>query len=261
MNKPLLQLVTSIYNCGERLKMFLDCISNQTYENIELIIIDDCSTDPLTREIINDFTLGKMEFKKKFKFIQNSKNLGLKRSFQKGLDQTSAEYIAFPEADDWIDYDFYEILMDTILKNEADVVEGLLLTHNLYTYCSEEKLNSLGKKISNCEEDLIYNREFKDLFGIEYDYTHSWYYVFNRKILSHNSTKPRFTNAIKYAAYPPFFFNYRECKVTPDKMSYYILFEEQDRIYSKALFNEAINFIESLATDIKKKYLGENNES
>lgn len=256
--RPLLQLVTSVYNGGERLKMFLDCISNQTYENLEIIIIDDCSTDQLTKDILNDLNTGKLEFKKKFKFVQNSKNLGLKRSFQKGLDLTYAEYIAFPESDDYLDYNFYEVLMDTILQNQADVVEGLLLTHNLYTGCDDNDLTDIDKKIRDENISLVFNHEIKDQLNLDYDYTRSWYYMFNRNILCHNSLKPNFMNAVKYAAYPPFFYEYKECKVSPDKMSYYILFEEQIRSYNDVLYHEGFEFLESLTNDVKRKYLGTN---
>ena len=46
--KPLLSIITSIYNGGDDILRFLQAISNQTYENIELIILDDCSTDKRT---------------------------------------------------------------------------------------------------------------------------------------------------------------------------------------------------------------------
>ena len=45
MRKPLLSIVSSIYNGGDNLKEFLRCISNQTYENIEVVLVDDCSND------------------------------------------------------------------------------------------------------------------------------------------------------------------------------------------------------------------------
>ena len=46
-NKPLLSIVTSIYNGGEALKQFLQSVSNQTYDNIEVVLVEDCSTDRL----------------------------------------------------------------------------------------------------------------------------------------------------------------------------------------------------------------------
>lgn len=230
--RPLLSIITSIYNGGQDLLKFLQSISNQTYDNIELIIVDDCSTDELTKSIIDDFINKRIEFKKPFTFIKNNKNLGLVKSFQKGLDKARGEYFAFPESDDYLDEDFYEILMNTILAKKANVVKGLLLFE--YT----KPLNSVNKDIEDNKikedkeivslfDNIILPIAIKDSDGriISYimpDITYSWFYVFDKNILQFNSKKLSFKNAMQYGfSNAPFYAKYIETKVPLSASSFY----------------------------------------
>ena len=95
---PLLSICTSIYNSGNKLYRFLDSISNQTYPNIEVILVNDCSTDETTLQILDDLKSKKFVFNKPFKVIDNDINLGILPSFQKALDNATGDYFAFPES-------------------------------------------------------------------------------------------------------------------------------------------------------------------
>lgn len=238
LNKPLLSIVTSIYNSKDRLKLFLDCISNQTYENIEVIIIDDCSTDKQTLEIEKQLLEKTLVFNKKFTFVKNKKNLGLLKSFQKGLNLAKGEFIAFPESDDYIDKNFYKIGMDYLLKYNSDVVKGLML----YKYLNSEKIDLKP-------EDTKYDNEFS-AFNIDLDYTTSWYYIFNRKILTKNKKKPCFLNAILYASCRDLYLEYKECVIPPEVNSYYICYSENKK--HENLTKEWKYFIKQLKINIIK---------
>lgn len=228
-NKPLLSIVTSIYNGGEAFGQFLQSISNQTYENIEVILVDDCSTDKTTLGIINDLESGKLEFKKPFKLIRNSKNLGLMESFQKGLDNAIGEYFAFPESDDILDLNFYEVLMKEALTfGGIDVVKGLLLNR----YNKKRAFIFNEKDAIEIPEACIFANETLPLIMrnsngqiISYimpDVTYCWFYVFSKNILKDNSNKPLFKNAVLYGFNPsPFSVKYIESKISLDKASFY----------------------------------------
>lgn len=250
-DKPKLQVITGIYNGGERFRTFLDCISNQTYDNLELIIIDDCSTDKLTLDIINDLLNKKIKFDKPFYFIKNEKNIGLEKTFQKGLDLSTAEYLAFPETDDYIDADFYEVLMDTILTANADVVEGLLL----------ERFFNEDKPLFTEEEPMFDESSAQVMlvrYGFELDYTHSWYYVFTRHFLKQNGDKPTFFNAVKYAISSIPFYEYKSVKVPLETGSFYIYNNDYFKCYTPEFFNkgtlgeEQIRLFREFADDIEK---------
>lgn len=99
MHDPLVSIALCTYN-GERfLRQQLDSLVNQTYKNIEIIAVDDKSTDH-TYSILE-------EYRKRFKFIkvfQNETNLGFRKNFESALSKTSGEYIALCDQDDlWRD--------------------------------------------------------------------------------------------------------------------------------------------------------------
>lgn len=233
MQKPLLSIVSSIYNGGDNLKEFLQCISNQTYENIEVVLVDDCSTDKKTKEIINDLETGRIEFKKPLKLIKNIKNLGLFKSFQKGLDNATGEYFAFPESDDFLDLDFYEIMMDEIIRyNGIDAVKGLMINNYsaedlLYGNDEYMKEHSNEQEIISVIEKVALPIPVKNSTGqiISYimpDITYSWFYVFSKALLLEGSTKPIFKNAIQYGfSNSVFTSKYKEKQISLDKASFY----------------------------------------
>ena len=76
-NKNLISVIMSAYNNENTIKQSLDSILNQTYKNIEILVIDDFSTDT-TFEILKDYSL---KFKN-LKIFQNNENIGLTRSLE-----------------------------------------------------------------------------------------------------------------------------------------------------------------------------------
>lgn len=228
-NKPLLSVVTSIYNGGKAVLGFLQCISNQTYDNIELIIIDDCSTDEETIKIVESLESKEFVLNKPYKLIRNDKNLGLMESFQKGLDNASGEYFAFPESDDLLDLDFYEVMMNEVINNNGiDAVKGLLL--NIYNEnrpfsTDEDIIEGEYSRINWIEEELplaVRNSAGRIVSYIMPDVTYCWFYVFSKQLLKDGADKPLFKNAVLYGFNPsPFSIKYIESKISLDKASFY----------------------------------------
>lgn len=91
----MISVVMSVYNTEKYLEEAIDSILNQTYQDFEFIIVNDCSTDR-TWEILKDY-------EKRFssiKLINNTENLGLTKSLNKALAIAKGEYIARMDADD-----------------------------------------------------------------------------------------------------------------------------------------------------------------
>jgi glycosyltransferase involved in cell wall biosynthesis len=116
MNAPLVSVIVPIYNVELYLEKCLDSIINQTYKNLEIILIDDGSPDNCGK-ICDEYALKD----KRIKVIHKS-NGGQSSARNAGLDVAKGEYIAFVDSDDYIDLRSYEELLDIALKEEADIV-------------------------------------------------------------------------------------------------------------------------------------------
>ena len=94
-NSNLVSVVMSAYNSESSIAESIESILNQSYQNIEFLIIDDCSTDK-TAEIIESY----LEKNKNIKFTKNKSNLGLTKSLNILIKKSSGQYIARQDADD-----------------------------------------------------------------------------------------------------------------------------------------------------------------
>ena len=99
MSNPKVSIIMGIYNCESTLKESVESIINQTYENWELILCDDCSNDN-TYEIAKEIA---SKYPKKIKLLKNDKNLTLAPTLNKCLEYVSGKYIARQDADDFSD--------------------------------------------------------------------------------------------------------------------------------------------------------------
>ena len=110
-----ISVIIPVYNSEKFLKKCLDSIINQTLNDIEIICIDDGSTDKSLR-ILNNFADKDNRIT-----IINQKNSGPSAARNKGIENAKGEYIGFVDSDDWIDLDFYEKLYNSAKKHDADV--------------------------------------------------------------------------------------------------------------------------------------------
>ena len=112
-----------IYNVKNYLAKCVDSILNQTYKNLEIILVNDGSTDG--SEIICE------ELKKKDKRIRiiNQKNGGLSSARNTGIRNANGKYIQFVDSDDWIDYECIEELHNCIYKDNSDIsICGIIMS-------------------------------------------------------------------------------------------------------------------------------------
>lgn len=117
MNKELklISVVMSVYNSEKTVSQAIDSILNQTYSNIELLIMDDCSDDQ-TYEILKTY-------EKKYMFIKvfrNDKNIGLTKSLNSLIKKTKGSFIARQDGDDVSYKDRFEKQLNFIEKYNLD---------------------------------------------------------------------------------------------------------------------------------------------
>ena len=109
MNK-LISVIIPIFNVEKFLTACIDSVLNQTYENIEIILIDDGSTDTCPQ------ICDKYEKKDSRVTVIHKENGGISSARNAGLDASHGEYIYFLDGDDYIDKYSFEILMKPILN-------------------------------------------------------------------------------------------------------------------------------------------------
>lgn len=109
---PKVSFLIPCYNAEEYLTKALNCVVNQTYKNLEILTIDDGSSDK-TLAILKQFA----EKDNRVKVIQNETNLGLIRTLNKGIDLATGEYIARFDADDLIDTNRIELQINLLNQN------------------------------------------------------------------------------------------------------------------------------------------------
>lgn len=115
MKQNKISVIVPIYNVEKYLKKCLDSIINQDYKNIEIILIDDKSTD-------NSLKIAKEYGKNNsnVKVLSNSKNSGLSFTRNRGIEESTGDYISFIDSDDYIPTNYYSSLIASASK--ADVV-------------------------------------------------------------------------------------------------------------------------------------------
>lgn len=122
-HQPSVSILVPCYNVEAYLRECLDSIVNQTLTDIEIICINDGSTDG-TLGIIKEYAAKDKRIK-----IIDKENEGYGKSMNRGLDAATGEYVGIVESDDWAEPDMFESLYTIAKENDCDVVKS-----NFYEY-------------------------------------------------------------------------------------------------------------------------------
>lgn len=149
MVKSLLSVVVPVYNGEEYLQQCIESIQTQSFRELEIILVDDGSVDasPVLCDMLAD----------KDKRIQviHKKNAGAAAARKSGLEQITGDYVAFVDADDWLERDFLEKMMTEAIQNHADAVVGGFKTFSNDTYKSIRQTMEIGEyNRQRCEQKL-----------------------------------------------------------------------------------------------------------
>ena len=112
-----------VYNVAEYLPQCLDSILNQTFQDFEVILVDDGSTDN-SFEICQEYVAKDSRFR-----LIHQKNKGLAGARNTIIKNVKTEYIAWVDSDDWIEENYLKLLVDTQEKTDADMVT---MGHKVY---------------------------------------------------------------------------------------------------------------------------------
>ena len=114
-NNPIISVIIPVYNVSDYIKKCISSVINQTYLNIEIIVIDDFSQDDSISKV--------REFKdSRIKIINNTKHRGVSATRNIGIDAAKGEFIIFLDSDDYLDCDLVRKCIERQKKNDVDCV-------------------------------------------------------------------------------------------------------------------------------------------
>ena len=148
ISRPKISIIIPVYNSEKYIKKCLDSICTQTLKEIEIICVNDGSTD-LSIKIIYDFLQNDKRIT-----IVNQPNLGVGAARKNGIQHASADYIGFIDSDDYVENNYFENLLNIAISEDADIVvtgdiyefnEKLNIKRNLLKYDYKENLTDLER--------------------------------------------------------------------------------------------------------------------
>ena len=149
LNTTKVTVVVPVYNTSTYLPRCVNSIINQTYRNLEIILINDGSTDESLK--VCKFLADRDD---RVKVIDQS-NVGLSETRNKGIELATGEYISFIDSDDYIENRMIEVLLKTAKKYNADVCESSFYIHMKNGTIKDVSCEQKGVKFVNGKLDLI----------------------------------------------------------------------------------------------------------
>ena len=152
----LVSVVVPIYNVESYLKECVDSILFQTYKNLEIIVVDDGSTDG-SETLYDEYAAQDARVR-----VLHKKNGGLSDARNAGMKVATGDLITFVDSDDYISKDFIEILFEAMLENKSDIA----IANMKRTSKRDEKNTSTAWKTSNFKsEDALISMLYGIPFG------------------------------------------------------------------------------------------------
>ncbi|RDU72121.1 glycosyltransferase family 2 protein [Helicobacter brantae] len=167
--KPLVSVIIPIYNVAPYLRECLDSVLNQTYENLQIILINDGSTDEsgsIAREYLNDVRVELF-------FVKNG---GLSRARNLGMSEARGTYIYFIDSDDYIECNYIEEMVRVAQECEVDFVcneqvihfgsylKGLKAKEDPKILIPDSKNIAIGGSVWRC----LFSRELIERVGVRF---------------------------------------------------------------------------------------------
>lgn len=166
MIESLISVIVPIYKVERYLDKCINSIINQTYKNLEIILVDDGSPDKCS-QMCDEWATKDSRI-----IVIHKDNGGLSDARNVGLDIASGEYISFVDSDDYIHPEMISILYDVIVKTEANIVQcdfrkvkdneyvdANINSYEIFTFNTEQALESLIKETPL--KQVVWNKLYK----------------------------------------------------------------------------------------------------
>ena len=154
VTNPLVSIVIPVYNRELYIEDAIRSAISQTYQNIEIIIVDNCSTDS-TWDILNEWE----KKDNRIKIFQNDSNIGPVLNWNECFRHASGEYIKILWSDDWISHKFVEKCLSVFEKNTAFVLSGYQIVAKKMVLSEVVFKKNIYSVLEYLNNILLYNRE------------------------------------------------------------------------------------------------------
>lgn len=176
---PLVSVIVTVYNLEKYLDICVDSIVNQTYSNLEIILVDDGSEDNSGRKC-DEYAKCDARIK-----VLHKKNGGAVSARKAGIEIATGDYIGFVDGDDWIENNMYELMVHACVEESVDIVsvedvreyedgrsyiEHILLEEGVYK--DEKYVNYILPNIIDTSNFFQWNIPM-----------HGWQHIFRRELI------------------------------------------------------------------------------
>ncbi len=239
MNKKDISIIVPIYNAEKYLNKCIDSIINQSKKELEIILINDGSTD-------NSETIIKKYNDKRIKYFKN-KNQGIGKTRNFGIEKATGKYIMFLDSDDFLELNACEKMFEKAEKDKLDIV-----ICDYYRYFDNGKKEEV--KLPNFK-----NSSLKDNPNIICEHLSPWAKIYKTDLLKNNNIK--FVENLKYED-APFIIEALDCAKKIGKvnlpLNYYVIHEKSETTVRDERVFDIIKIIDIIRKYTKsKKYLKE----
>ena len=257
MNQPLVSVVVPIYNVEKYLDRCITSVVNQTYKNLEIILVDDGSTDNCPA-MCDDWAKKDSRIK-----VIHKKNAGLGMARNTGIDNAQGKYIFFFDSDDYVDLSVAKKCVDTIIKNNSDVV-----IYGRYDVYDDGRIEE--KKITVSEScfdaESIKNKLLPGMFTYDMGFgVSSCGKMFNAELIKNNNLRFKSESEIisEDAYFALEFFSKTDSAVVISDMFYYYCKRNNSltRSFKKDRQNQNNIFLEKSLQYVKEASLPETVET
>lgn len=172
MNTKKISVIVPTYNSEKYLEKCLNSLINQTYKNLEIIVVNDCSKGNCD-EILKKYKDSRI------KYVKNDTNKGLFHARITGAEVATGDYIAFLDSDDYVSIDFYRTLINKAENSQADIVIGNMVLEfdsgkKVISNLSQMQFEELNK------EEIL--NEYFNQEGLNFTWHTIWNKIYSKSI-------------------------------------------------------------------------------
>lgn len=173
----MISIIIPVYNVSKYIYACLESVSQQTYTNIECLLIDDCGTDnsiSIAQDFIDNYKGNVL-----FRIIHHEVNKGLSAARNTGVREANGEFVLFIDSDDWITKDTCEILLSHMnIGKDVGIVSC-----SCYVYEEDGTIHSLSKNFDFNEIRQILPEDYADRMLMMKSQHTAWGKLFKKEIV------------------------------------------------------------------------------